>query len=410
MQLSFQRNTSPFTIRIKFLTFFSEIIRRDQKTGTTGHIISTFMGAILRKPHGEAHVVPTTSFMASRFCWIRKICRIFGCFFIVGLGEHPWDAMTVPWTSWYSAYAAFCFLTCIFTDVFYDFRLLLLTFAKYDAFTRGLMVLMHTTLLLNAILNFASIVYGSSRMLKFFRDSEHFEKAIKFYPHWTFKMKANPLKAFRYGALLTAAATVVILAWTLLSFPVWQGASIVVEVFMKLIYLFGMTVYVVYDSLHFLTLTCCCEVLVQYIRAQREDFVETVALFKHGCREKTAEAIEEIRIKLSAIRNLKETLNDVWKWSIISVAMILLLVVCIGTTTQLAGVLTTDMTSLFLVECVLKALQFVDIIILSQAMVNEVSRYFFRKHFEIKEDRLSERAEPAPKERLGCLNRSGFIS
>lgn len=319
-------------------------------------------------------LVNARSHMTNHFSRYGKFCRMAGCHYIVGLGSGSPRGSAIRWLHWYSIYSGCCFLLYILAHVFYIFETRPWHHGEHAAFSKsGLEILTRIIIPLNGVVNLASNLRGSSAMLDFFRSCADFERASNFRPRSTPKRIAIPLAIIKHATLATLFLTLTLGLYCFIAQPIYSETSLVEIVLNKTSLLLADVLYIVYDSLHFLILTPCCEVLLQYIRAQVEDVIETVSRTEIGNRWRSSETLENARINLGIIRDLKSTLNNVWKWPIVITGTVVVFIVCIGASFASSISLPSFDISLFASYIVLKVLQFVGFAILSQTMKDEVS-------------------------------------
>ncbi|KAH6924018.1 hypothetical protein HPB50_010456 [Hyalomma asiaticum] len=134
----------------------------------------------------------------------------------------------------------------------------------------------------------------------------------------------------------------------------------------------------VYDVLHFVALRPCCEVIVSYIRHKRDTLWVMLATTGNAAIAKLSGADENsdlqlVRINLRSVAELKKVLNDVWRYSIVASATVVLVITCICTYCLFDDGVPMEQLLLTMTYCFYLAVDFTDIARLSQTMSNELS-------------------------------------
>lgn len=310
--------------------------------------------------------------MVSHFFWNSRVCRFFGCIHLDDLRKCCEDATTVRWKSWYTVYSVTCFSFYMFLKLRFVLGRLQSIYRTTTPFITSLVLLVHVIATAKTTTNYVFSAYGSSVLLDFFRRSARFEVFSNFAPRRTTKVRVT----WSYVARLAALVALLNAFFWSVYLPVTDQMDVdnttAVQLLTKLVHVFATAQFYVYDSLHSLTLRPCCEVLKQYVRAQMDAFTAILAL--QDSRRSTAEAIETIRMNMCVIRDLKDSLNDVWKWSLVMSGVATLPIVGIGVSTSIESSFSGARLTAVLSYSVYTILDFVDTAILSQAMINEVSR------------------------------------
>ncbi|CAN7985562.1 unnamed protein product, partial [Ixodes hexagonus] len=296
-----------------------------------------------------------SSYMLQRFAGYGMLCRVGGCFFIEHFSKKSLEKAIVTWKTPYTLYSILCFCFFFwFEAAFIVQKAYVLTFFS-KSFTSSLLYVLHSIVTYKIFVNFTAMVMGSAKLLDFFRKSGAFESSTGF---------AVPRK--HRWPLLGRCLVVVALV---ISYAV--GVHLFVgDVAYELPHQWALTAKVcgyfagigffLYDSLPFVVLRCSTEVLVEYTHAQLLSFKKCD---RHNIACTGLDAprqIETIRINLSLIRELKDTLNDIWKWPLAAMSGSILLILCIVLYTLFDGGVYRKDTWIILTYSVYSTLCFVE--------------------------------------------------
>ncbi|CAN7993381.1 unnamed protein product, partial [Ixodes pacificus] len=265
-----------------------------------------------------------SSYMLRRFARYGRLCRVGGCFFIKNFNEKSLEKATVTWKSLYTVYSTLCFCFFFwFEAAFIVQKAYVITFFS-RSFAHSLLFILHTVVSCKIFVNFSAMVVGSAKLLDFFRKSDAFEKSTGF---------AQPQK--RRSPMVRRSLVIVALVISyIIGIHLFVG-DITDELPRQWVIAAKVSGYIagvgffLYDSLPFVVLMCCNEVLVEYTHAQLVHF-KICDRSKAACSDLDASRhMETIRINLCQIRKLKDTLNTVWKWPLAAMSASILLILCI---------------------------------------------------------------------------------
>ncbi|XP_077531061.1 uncharacterized protein LOC144143129 [Haemaphysalis longicornis] len=282
----------------------------------------------IRTKEGRHRPSKCHSLMARSFRFHSWLCRLCGCFFIKNLyGRKDRLSPKVVWKSWYTIYATGCLAFIMWLDI----GPLIINgreaVRKRDKLHISLRVFMDAILLIRMIINFFCMSIGSSKLVAFYLRASTFERHIRmascdccaprrflwsdvqrgcvcFFYCMVFTLTARDLTSTK-GSVLSQASM-----WT------------------KIV--FTMFFYFVYDSVHAVSLRASSQVLAEYIGSQLRVLRECVNIQGTGrfrCVD-LPERLEAVRLNLSTIRQLKEEINDVWRWPLVVSSVCVLLVLC----------------------------------------------------------------------------------
>ncbi|KAH8028874.1 hypothetical protein HPB51_020005 [Rhipicephalus microplus] len=147
----------------------------------------------------------------------------------------------------------------------------------------------------------------------------------------------------------------------------------------------GNFLFYVYDTACFLVLRPCCEVIRSYIEQQHRVLSSIV---RRGCihnvgLEKGARLVERVRLNLCTVSNLKRKLNDIWGHAIAVSGGMILCSICSTIYLNLIEEFWTLENLIAIWYAILTSLDFLDITLLSHAMIEEarLTRTHAHKNF-----------------------------
>lgn len=91
----------------------------------------------------------------------------------------------------------------------------------------------------------------------------------------------------------------------------------------------GVAIHIVYNSLAYIFLVPCCEVIGQYIHAQREVFQNHLKTPNIVSNSSSHATIEDIRLNICRIKALKNKINDLWGWPLFTTFGSLVFLTCL---------------------------------------------------------------------------------
>ncbi|KAH7933221.1 hypothetical protein HPB49_010401 [Dermacentor silvarum] len=218
------------------------------------------------------------------------------------------------------------------------------------------MFILNNVVIIKIVLNFACMTMGSSRLLLFLRDSQAYEKSASFVP---LEDRGRRLR-FRLRKIASLVVLVIVYGMAIRIYvdsamqdsrEQWRIPVLVCSFFTLLVFLF-------YDSLAYVILSSCSAVLAEYLR------VELVALGR--CR--TPRRVEEVRLRLSIIKKLRRSLNEIWHPALAVWSACLILVLCITLYTIFDGDIGQPEVLVALAYSAYASMSFADLAILSQCL------------------------------------------
>ncbi|KAL1481815.1 hypothetical protein MTO96_034208 [Rhipicephalus appendiculatus] len=296
--------------------------------------------------------------MAAHFRPYGWICRAVGLFFVQGLQSKSIRDVRVKWKTWYTLYSVVCLLCFAAGEAAVAVSNVRRLYFRVRSFTKSMILVIFAVMVVRVTVNVATAFAGSRGMAMFFRKAAEYEKKTAFFF----------VVAFFAHIVVSANVsmrTVDVAGDQFLRFALKAG----VMLFNSLCF--------VYDVLHFVALKPCCEVLVSYIRHQREALKAILATGNAAIVKLTGADdngdLELVRVNLCSIAELKKLLNDVWQHSIVASATVVLIITCVCTYCLFDEGISTEQLLLTMSYCFYSAVDFADVARLSQKMSNEVA-------------------------------------
>ncbi|KAH8030625.1 hypothetical protein HPB51_010559 [Rhipicephalus microplus] len=313
--------------------------------------------------------------MAAHFKPYGWICRAVGLFFVQGLQSKSVHDVRVKWKSWYTLYSVLCLLCFAAGEGAVAVSNVRRVYFRVRSFTKSMILVIIAMMVVRVTVNVATAFAGARGMATFFRKAAEYEKRTAFSrEHHRFRSWISYLLRFFFlvaffGHIVVSAnlsmRTVNIAGDQFLQFALKAG----VMLFNSLCF--------VHDVLHFVALKPCCEVLVSYILHQHDALRATLATGNAAIVKLAGDDdngdLEQVRVNLCYIAELKKLLNDVWQYSIMASATVVLIITCVSTYCLFDDGISTEQLLLTMSYCFYSAVDFADAARLSQKMSNEAS-------------------------------------
>ncbi|KAL1433624.1 hypothetical protein MTO96_012450 [Rhipicephalus appendiculatus] len=346
-------------------------------------------------PLRQPDAVPTQrSLMLRSFVGYARFYRFFGCLFISGINDKTLKTCKVTCKSVYTLYTLvwLTILVCIEGD------LLMRKFRgianSTGTFALSLEIITFTIAISKVVANTACLVLGSGRMLKFLRDAGKFERSTALVvPRKFAKRSSSWLRVtVRLAVLVSLVGTSISVALShRTGFASYRKDW---HPLLKVLAVCSSVVFMVYESSMYVTVTCFCGVLLQYLKAQIAAFDECrrMSSASYIAVRDAAARIEAIRLNVSRIKEFKDVVNDLWCPAIVTSSVSLVAVLSMALC-RFYNILRGDRRAfLGVTYSAFGALCFVDMVLLSSELGSEV-RYL---HEAIEPDNM-------------CLNAGGFF-
>ncbi|KAH7971320.1 hypothetical protein HPB49_021530 [Dermacentor silvarum] len=201
-------------------------------------------------------------------------------------------------------------------------------------FTKALVVTVRLFALANALVNIYCITIRANGLLEFLRKAALFETLSGFTPPSHRAVASRRRWFFMFQKVAKLAVTLA--AFAVLLTALFGPSSLASvryrwNVVIKILSAFADVVFIFYESVMYLVLSCTTEVLVHYMKAQLRAFENCQQCFRAApCKADLAVEVEAIRDNLSSIREMRACLNDMWNPAILTSSMCLLWSQCIS--------------------------------------------------------------------------------
>ncbi|KAK8756983.1 hypothetical protein V5799_000315 [Amblyomma americanum] len=238
--------------------------------------------------------------------------------------------------------------------------------------------------LFNVAVNITCMVVGTNRLLDFFRKCAQYEKCTGFRGP-TFRQVWRRDLIVRLVRIATLTNAILMFCALMYTWYGPRGTRRLWNVFLKVGNIFSLAGYMLSHFLMYLVLRSTCEVLVWYVRAQRQSFEECLQEVAEGAVDFSVSPqlklpvtlkVELVRLNMCRIRELKNAINNIWSPALAFTSVTVLLGKCIALyeVVTLKGYdLPAVLTSL---QVSLGSLKFLELIFISQCMSDEVSKPF----------------------------------
>ncbi|XP_037524907.2 uncharacterized protein LOC119401946 [Rhipicephalus sanguineus] len=332
------------------------------------------------------------SVMAAHFKPYGWICRAVGLFFVQGLQSKSVRDVRVSWKTWYALYSVVCLLCFAAGEAAVAVSNVRRIYFKVRSFTKSMILVIFAVMVVKVTVNVATAFIGSRGMAAFFRKSAEYEKRTAFTRDITASdpgyrifsdithaalsaMTKTKCHYRRFFFVVTFFAHIVVSA-NLSARAVDVAGDQFLQFTLKAGVLLFNSLCFVYDVLHFVALRPCCEVLLSYIRHQH-DTLKAMLVTGNAAIVKLTGAddngdLEMVRVNLCSIAELKKLLNDVWQYSIVASATVVLIITCVCTYCLFDEGISTEQLLLTMSYCFYSAVDFADVARLSQKMSNEL--------------------------------------
>ncbi|KAL1433570.1 hypothetical protein MTO96_012404 [Rhipicephalus appendiculatus] len=278
----------------------------------------------------------------------------------------------------YLTYSLACFALFININVLYFYQMIAMFLSDVRVFTMWLYVVVFSVVLVKEVLNVLCVAFKTRNLFHFFDESTRYEVSVNFVPPKCCRQPAGHY-ALRVLQFLVFVGNVCICSYLVYDFIDYSVRDTSVRVALKVACVTGNFVFYVYQMCDFIILRPCLEVLLLYIRQQHEALRDLMDGGAAGLLfVKRENKVEEIRLSLCAILQLKNQLNGIWRWSVMVSSAVVLLLACISIYTAFVEGFSSLQPLLCLLYCALCVLDLLDIAVLSQEMVNEMSVMFLR--------------------------------
>ncbi|KAL3254428.1 hypothetical protein MRX96_054179 [Rhipicephalus microplus] len=314
------------------------------------------------------------SFMTRHFKWYGTICKSSGLMISRSSETSESDRRICFWNKLYLIYSVGCLFVCAIVEIGFFYQLCLAVFAHDVPFTTTVHVLLYVTVNAKVALNATLATVKVRSMHRFLSESSKYEESVQFVAPRNHRRMTPTCCLIRFLLLSAFVANVCTSSYLSLEFVDRLGRGPALGAMLKLTCMAGNFLYFVFDAASFLVLRPCCEVIRLYIEHQHGVLRSIVR--RKVCdvigSERRARLVEDVRFNLCTISDIKRRLNDIWQYAIVTSGGVLLFSFCIGVYLIFVEELWTLENVLAFLNTVSATLDFLDIVILSDAMVTEV--------------------------------------
>ncbi|KAL1479876.1 hypothetical protein MTO96_034767 [Rhipicephalus appendiculatus] len=318
-----------------------------------------------------------SSFMRRHFKWYGMICTFSGLPILHGPQTSDYDEGIdhFSWNKWYLIYSIACLTVWALVELIFFYQLWLAIFVRNLIFTTTVNALFHVVSAVKAALN-ASIPFIKARSLqRFFNESCEYEQRVHFVAPTNRRKPTLTFCLIRPLLLVAFAANVGICSYFSIELVGHLGYGPTLSLTLKITVVAGHFLFYVYDAACFLVLRPCCEVIPIIHRAPAQGSTVHRAKSRHSRRwpgkastigrEGQAEPLHRITPQAKSKRRLGAGCSGLQRHAALHLLHRHLL--------ELRGrVQDSREPDRPLVYTVLTSLDFLDITVLSDRMVEEV--------------------------------------
>ncbi|KAL1433593.1 hypothetical protein MTO96_012423 [Rhipicephalus appendiculatus] len=280
---------------------------------------------------GHPNVDPTMrSLMLRTFVGYARLCRFFGCLYISNINDKTLKTSKASWKSLYTLYAL-------------AWQVMLVIFEGYSilnkigcddgwncSFGKFLGTLSHSVCVFKVFWSVVCLARGSTKILKFLRDAGNYEVSSSF---------QAPRKSVvidrSFSVMLRIALTVSLVVTTsLIIYAHYESFSSLRKNWhpiFKFLTIWSTVTLLFYESLMYVSVTCFCEVLLRYLKAQVTALKKLLAANASRVALRDAAArIEAIRVNICTIMELKNIVNEVWCPALVASSASLMVLTCVA--------------------------------------------------------------------------------
>ncbi|KAH9380143.1 hypothetical protein HPB48_009247 [Haemaphysalis longicornis] len=316
--------------------------------------------------------------MMGHFWKYGLIFRVFGILFIEGFYDRSLAKARVKFASLY----IFCPMAWTSVGISFGCSFIgsraFLTSGSVRSFTKSLIFIIHSIIIVKTLANSFCAVLGTSKILQFLQEASAYEESASYVPPSDADNRTRKIlgTARRISVLVVGVGTFVAATECYLSYVVqdygerWR-ALITVWAILAVLGFF------VYDSMMLVVLTRVSDVLANYIHHQVcvlvRAFDKAAVAAERQRGVKLCGRIEKIRVNVSKIRGLIRLIDSVWHPAVISCAGCLIFLLCITVYAVLTNGLQHPVVKVTLCYSLYCLIGFVDLASMSQALVNQVN-------------------------------------
>ncbi|KAL1417769.1 hypothetical protein MTO96_026542 [Rhipicephalus appendiculatus] len=316
-----------------------------------------------------------SSFMGRHFKWYGMICKSSGLMTLRSSRESESDEGTFSWNKLYLIYSVACLTLCTVEELSYFYDLWLVIFVHEVPFTSTVHAFLYVVFNAKVALNATLAFVKAKSMQRFFDESFKYEQRVRFAAPKNRRKLTTTRFLIRFLLLAAFVANVCTGSYLSLDFVDRLGCGPALGTALKLTCIAGTYLIFVFDAASFLVLRPCCEVLRLYIKHQHgvlRSIVRSNGSDVIGW-EKRARLVERVRLNLCAVSEIKRSLNEIWQYAIAASGGAVLCSSCTGVYLIFVEEFWTLQNLIAFLHTLSTALDFLDIVTLSDAMVTELA-------------------------------------
>ncbi|KAH9372959.1 hypothetical protein HPB48_017080 [Haemaphysalis longicornis] len=258
------------------------------------------------------------------------ICKICGIMFIQGLYSEEEDDLKLTWLRSYCVYSAFCIAIFLYSEWLFLWSTPvspLVTLRQIQPYSKYVFAFCSALGPIRLLLNIYFSLSRSRQLLHFFKESLRYENRVFFNQSRNSKQTATH-RVLRCVLPLIFIVNVFICTYVSCSDEKSDEYTNLVSSFFNAFMFLDNFLYYVYDTIHFLVLKPCAEVLIQYVRHQHCVLRDLLATSVNTTPSAKFEKIRQIIINLWDIRALKNTINQMWGHAVVMSIFLALFYLC----------------------------------------------------------------------------------
>ncbi|KAL3175480.1 hypothetical protein MRX96_040231 [Rhipicephalus microplus] len=311
-----------------------------------------------------------TCSMAGHFKWYGLLCHFTGTLHVRGLHRGP-DKARATLKSWYTLYASGCVLALFAGEFVYILMGTGNEFQGSHRSTKISYILIYGFTQLKVAVNVATSASKASQYLEFFRAAQGFERDSAF--RWSRDFFATSKVSLALRVVMVAVYCVAAaMTFAYLNGHYNETPSLASRTLLQVVTVLNLMLYIPHDTVYSIVMRPCCEVLVAYVRAQNEELTLVAGKPDPSFRMQSASQLQQVRSNFCAIRNLKRRLESICKWPLLLAGVNVLASMSVDAAASFFKLMSGEGIFLSAVFSTYQALDFVELSMLSQAMVNEV--------------------------------------
>ncbi|KAL1433566.1 hypothetical protein MTO96_012400 [Rhipicephalus appendiculatus] len=270
-----------------------------------------------------------SSLLARTFKLHGRLSQLCGCFFVRGIfsggQEQP---RRVRWRSWYTIYSCAC--VALLTRTWAD------TMASWtvewsghrERVDNGLHITIHTMLFFRVAINCICMLSGSTKLVSIYQRANAYEKRTGMTTCEC--CSTRKILWSDMGRCCVWVIYAVLVTWTEPQAP-HERKNAVTQTIFWILTLAVALFWLVYDTMHSVALKTSAQALCMYLEHELQalTFLTGDKVFSFNRHADIARRIEDVRLNVFTVIQLKRAINDMWVWSLLYSSVFTLVVPCI---------------------------------------------------------------------------------